>query len=494
MKNLLLAIDQGTTGTKVVVYDINLNQIAQDYTEFPQHFPQPGWVEHDLEDIWKSFLGPLQGVLKKIQDPSQIAAIGITNQRETVGFWDRKTLQPLGRALVWQDRRTAPQCQELIQAGMESEVQTKTGLVIDPYFSGTKVSWALKNQSAIQKAADRGNLCIGTIDAFLVSRLSGGNAFATEPSNASRTLCYNIQNLQWDAGLCEVLGIKPSLWPEVKPSFGVFGKTSQVPGLPDGIPITGILGDQQAALLGQACLEEGTAKCTYGTGAFLLLNTGKKPVLSRHRLLTTIAWSQSPRETTYALEGSAFIAGAAVQWLRDGLQLIQNSSEIEALASSVASSEGVVFVPSLTGLGAPYWNPHATGLIKGLTRGTTRGHLARAALEGVAFQNFDILEAMQKDLGKKITRLNVDGGAAMNNLLMQFQADLLQIPLQRPKIFQTTSLGAIFAAGIGAGIWSDFAEIRKIWKLEKEFKPQMKSPQRETHLKNWKKAVSQVTL
>ncbi len=489
----ILAIDQGTTGTTALLMDRDLNRIAEASTDFEQHFPQPGQVEHDLDDIWTSVQQTIREVTRTV-DPARIAAIGITNQRETICFWDRRDGKPLAHAIVWQDRRTAAQCETLRNAGHEPLFQKKTGLLLDPYFSGTKAAWALRNWEPVKKAAGEGRLCAGTIDSYLIARLSGGLVHATEPSNASRTLCFDIHTLKFSDELCGILEVDPKIWPEVRPSTGTFATTRGFPGLPDGIPITGVLGDQQAALLGQACIREGSAKCTYGTGAFILMNTGRKPVKSKHRLLTTIAWSLKPNDTTYALEGSAFIAGAAVQWARDGLKIIRHASEIEALAASVPSSEGVVFVPALTGLGAPYWNPHATGMFTGITRGTTQAHLARAILEGIALQNCDILTAMGKDLGKPVTSLGVDGGAAANNLLMQFQSDVLGVELRRPKFLETTSLGAVFAAGLGAGLWSDLAEIEKTWKQDRIFKPVMADGERGETLARWEKAVARVNL
>ncbi len=487
----LLAIDQGTTGTTALLMDENLNKIAQESLDFEQFFPQPGFVEHDLSLIWKTVLWCVKAVAEKV-DPKKIRAIGITNQRETLCFWNRKTLQPLCRAIVWQDRRTADFCAQLKKKGLEPLFQDKTGLLLDPYFSGTKAAWVFQNESVVQSAYKKGECAAGTIDSYLLANLSGGKVHATEPSNASRTLCFHLQSHDWDSELCEILGVPKDIWPEVQPSVGIFGTTKAVPGLPDGIPISGILGDQQAALLGQACVKEGMAKCTYGTGAFLLLNTGSKPVKSKHRLLTTIAWELKKGEYTYALEGSAFIAGAAVQWVRDGLNWIKNSSEIENLAQSVDTSLGVVFVPALTGLGAPYWDPHATGMFTGLTRGITKAHMARAVLEGIAFQNADLLSAMQKDLGKPLRTLNVDGGAAENNLLMQFQADIVGVELRRPKYLETTSLGALFAAGLGVGLWNDSAEIEKTWKEDRVFKPQFSEGQRQKALERWERAVHRV--
>jgi glycerol kinase len=487
----ILAIDQGTTGTTALLMDRNLKRIAEASIDFEQFFPKPGWVEHDLNAIWTTVLQTIQKVSQTI-DSKKILAIGITNQRETLCFWDRKTAQPLAKAIVWQDRRTAPQCEQLQKEGKEAFYQDQTGLLIDPYFSGTKATWALQNWSDVQSAYRSGRLAAGTIDSYLLARFSGGAAHATEPSNASRTLCFHLTQHQFDSELCKGLGVPQEIWPEVRPSVGTFAVTRGFPGLPDGIPITGVLGDQQSALLGQACFQEGSVKCTFGTGAFLLLNTGKKPVKSKHRLVSTIAWALKEDDYTYALEGSAFIAGAAVQWLRDGLKIIQSSNEIESLASSVPSSEGVVFVPALTGLGAPYWDPKATGILTGITRGTTKGHIARAVLEGIAFQNTDILLAMENDLGKPLDSMNVDGGASTNNLLMQFQADILGVELRRPQFLETTSLGAIFAAGLGAGIWTSLSEIQKTWQKDRSFLPQFDETQRKQNLIRWHQAISQV--
>jgi len=484
----ILAIDQGTTGTKVLVMDHALNPVAEKSTPFEQHFPQPGWVEHDLDQIWQSVAAGISAVVQKV-NPKEIAAIGITNQRETVCFWDRKTLKPLHRALVWQDRRTSARCQELLKQGFESQVQQKTGLLIDPYFSSTKIEWALKNVPAIQAAAKSGTLAIGTIDSFLVARLTAGDAHVTEASNASRTMLFDIEKRAWDADLLRTFGVSESMLPKVLPSFGEFGRTRGVTGLPDGIVISGILGDQQSALMGQACLKEGQAKCTYGTGAFLLMNTGRTLKRSHHRLLSTIAWTEANGQTTYALEGSAFMAGATVQWLRDGLKMISSSSEVEALAREVDSTDGVMLVPAFTGLGAPYWNPNARAVISGLTRGSTRAHIARAALEGIALQNVDLLLAMEKDSGAEFSALNVDGGACKNDLLMQMQSDFLGRALKRPVFTETTSLGAVFAAGIGAGIWTSLNEIEKVWKLEREFRSQMNADARAAKLNDWARAV-----
>ena len=471
----ILSIDQGTTSTTVLLMDQALNIKAKATSEYPQHYPKPGWVEHDLNDIWKSTLDTIRLVLEKSEiSASQISAIGITNQRETTCLWNKKTGEPLVRAIVWQCRRTTDICAKLKKAGKENLFRKKTGLLLDPYFSGTKLKWYFDHYPDLRKKALQGMVSFGTIDSFLVSKLTDTATHVTDPSNASRTLLMNLETLAWDKELLEILNIPPKILPEIKSSSEIYGKTKKVPGLPDGIPICGIAGDQQAALFGQACFNVGQAKCTYGTGSFLLLNT--------------VAWKLK-NKTTYALEGSAFIAGAAVQWLRDGLNLIQRSSDIEALAKTVPSSEGVVFVPALTGLGAPYWKAEVRGLIMGLTRGTTAGHLARATLEGIAFQNHDLLSAMQKDLKKKLSSLKVDGGASVNNLLMQFQADLLQMPVVRPKFVETTALGAACLAGLAIGFWEDVSAIQKVWKKDQEFYPKMSASERKKHLLNWKGAI-----
>ncbi len=488
MSQYLLAIDQGTTSSKVLVTDTHLNVIAEKSTPFEQHFPKPGWVEHDLDQIWASVEESISEVIQKV-DPQKIVAIGITNQRETICFWDKKTTQALAKAIVWQDRRTSERCEELKRSNLEEKVQNKTGLLLDPYFSGTKLEWALKNVPAVKAADQAGTLCVGTIESFLLARLTAGASHATESSNASRTMLFNLETKTWDDELLAVFGVKKSILPEVKNTFGKFGVTKGQKDLPDGIPITGMIGDQQSALLGQVCINEGEAKCTYGTGAFLLMNTGKKLRKSKARLLTTVAWTDQNGETTYAIEGSAFMAGATIQWLRDGLQIIKTSSEVQALAESVDSSEGVMFVPAFTGLGAPYWAADAKALISGLTRGSTRAHIARAALEGVAFQNVDILQAMEKDLGSAIISLNVDGGACKNNLLMQMQADFLGRKLRRPVFVETTALGAIYAAGIGAGVWKSLNDLSNVWKLDREFSAKISDAERDERLKTWRATV-----
>lgn len=488
MSKYILAIDQGTTGTKVLVTDLALNVIAEKSTPFEQHFPNPGWVEHDLEQIWKSVESGIQSVLEKVNS-KEVLAIGITNQRETVGFWEKETVTPLCKALVWQDRRTANRCAELKERGFEATVHKKTGLLLDPYFSSTKIEWVLKNNPAVHTALAKGSLAIGTIETFLLAKLTGGKVHATEPSNASRTMLMNLESKTWDPELLTMFGVSENILPQIKPTFGEFGKTISICGLPEGIPISGMIGDQQSALLGQAAIEKGQAKCTYGTGAFLLMNTGKKPVLSSHRLLTTIAWMLPHGETTYALEGSAFMAGATIQWLRDGLKMFSSSAEVEALAGEVSSPEGVFLVPAFTGLGAPHWDPNARAIIGGLTRGSGRAHIARAALEGVALQNVDILKAMEKDLGENLAHLSVDGGACKNNLFMQIQSDLLGVKLKRPKMIETTSLGAVFAAGVGAGHWKSLNEVQQSWKLDREFSPAMSHEQRESRHRDWLKQI-----
>lgn len=490
MNKMILAIDQSTTASKAVVMSTELEVLGSASHEFQQHYPKPGWVEHDLNEIWRTVCRSIQKATAQA-NAAQISAIGITNQRETLCFWNSQTLEPVGRAIVWQDRRTADDCERLRKKkGFEKKIQQKTGLLLDPYFSGTKAAWAIKKSGELKKLMRSKKLACGTIDSFLLAKLTDGKSFKTEPSNASRTLVFDIKKLKFDQALCKAIGVPLEIWPEVVPSMGVFGYTQGVPGLMDGIPITGILGDQQAALLGQSCTSVGEAKCTFGTGAFLLLNTGSKRVVSKHRLLTTVAWQTKDKKATYAIEGSAFIAGAAVQWLRDEMQIISSSKEIEELAARVESTDGVYFVPALTGLGAPYWDPHARGVISGITRGTGRAHLARAVLEGIAFQNVDLLQAMEKDLGKKLKALNVDGGASNNNLLMSIQAELLGITTRRPTMVDTTLLGAVFAAGIGAGIWKDFSIIRKVWRLDREFKPKMSDGDRKARLMEWRKAVN----
>jgi glycerol kinase len=481
----VIAIDQGTTGSTVLVLDEQLHVRGRGYKEFRQIYPQPGWVEHDPEDIWASVLDALGQALGGI-DAGSIAAIGITNQRETSVLWDRKTGKPAHNAIVWQDRRTADRCAELKAAGKEARVRELTGLTLDPYFSGTKVNWMLRNGLA----ARVNELAFGTIDSFLLWRLTGGARHATDVTNASRTLLLDLHTLAWSDELCELIGVPRTLLPEVVPSSGECGTTKGVPGLRDGIPIAGLAGDQQSALFGQACFTPGDAKCTFGTGAFILMNTGDQPVASKSGLLTTVAWQLSNGELRYALEGSAFIAGAAVQWLRDGLGLFTNASEVEALAKSVPDSGGVIVVPAFAGLGAPHWRPEARASITGLTRGSTRAHIARATLEGIALQNVDILRAMERDSGRSLGTLKVDGGAAANDLLMQFQSDVLGVEIARPELVESTALGAAFLAGLGTGVWSDQISIATTWREQRRFKPAADRAWVKPHLARWDAAVA----
>ena len=490
MGSYILAIDQGTTGTTALILDRRLNVKAKENREFRQIFPKPGWVEHDFDDIWASTLYVIGKALREAGiNGKELHAIGITNQRETTALWDRHSGQHIHNAIVWQDRRTADACAALKAAGHEQLVREKTGLVLDPYFSATKIRWLLDNVRGADARAKNGDLAFGTIDSALVSRLSGNTAHVTDVTNASRTLLMDLKTLEWDGGLCDLFGVPKAVLPSIRGSAEVVGYTKGVKGLPDGIPIAGIAGDQQAALVGQACFTPGEAKCTYGTGAFLLMNVGATPVASASGLLTTVAW-RIGGEVAYALEGSAFIAGAAVQWLRDGLKLIKSAGEIEALAKSVPTSNGVTFVPALAGLGAPYWRPQARGLFTGIDRGTTAGHLARAVLEGIAFQIHDLVTAMGKDAGKDVPAFKVDGGASMNDLLLQFQADLLNVPIERPRMIETTALGAAFLAGLGSGVWASKEDVKKAWRAGKRFEPKMKAEVREAHLARWREAVA----
>ncbi|MGB5682951.1 MAG: glycerol kinase GlpK [Polyangiales bacterium] len=489
MPGFLLSIDQGTTGSTALLLSPDGRILGRANREFPQHFPKPGWVEHDLDEIWQSVGEAVGRAIEEAGvNPSQCLGIGITNQRETTVLWDRKTGRAVHRAIVWQDRRTADRCQELKDEGKEPLFRERTGLVLDPYLAGTKLEWLLDHVDGARKRAEKGELAFGTIDSWLVYRLSGGKVHVTDASNASRTLLYDISDQRWDEELAAVLRVPMGLLPEVRSCSEVYAHTSGVPGVPDGIPIAGMAGDQQAALFGQTCFNVGDAKCTYGTGAFLLTNTGAEVVHSNNGLLTTIAWRIGD-ETVYALEGSAFIAGAAVQWLRDGLGLISSSSEIEAKAREVDESGDVVFVPALAGLGAPHWDPHARGLIYGLTRDTTAAHLARATLEGIAFQIVDLVDAMQADAGRPITRLRVDGGAARNDLLMQFQADMLGVTIDRPESVETTALGAAYLAGMAVGVFDGLDSVVDAYRIERSFEPQVTQGERDGHLKRWRDAV-----
>lgn len=489
----IIAIDQGTTGTTVSVLNHGGGLVAKASQEYPQIFPKPGWVEHNPEDIWKSVLSTLSQAIASAQiEPHKIAGIGITNQRETVIVWDKKTGAPIYNAIVWQCRRTQDFCEQLKKQKLAKMIAKKTGLVIDPYFSASKIRWILKNVSGAKKRANAGELLAGTIDTYLLWRLTGGLSHRTDVSNASRTMLMNIHSGEWDADLLKLFEVPQKILPSIENSSGEFGKTRGLQVLPDGIPIAGIAGDQQAALFGQTCFAVGEAKCTFGTGSFLLLNTGTKAITSQHKLLTTAAWRLPKQKMTYALEGGAFICGAAVQWLRDGLGIIKSSSEIESLARQVDSTEGVEFVPALTGLGAPYWWPEARGLITGITRGTNRAHLARATLEAMALQNAEILISMQKDLGKKLKALKVDGGASANNLLMQLQSDYMGMPVTRPQLVGTTSIGAAYLAGLGVGFWNDLSEIQRIWKIDQEFKSHISSRARHARLQSWQSAIKKV--
>ena len=482
----VLALDQGTTSSRAILFD-RVGQIkALAQKEFKQIFPQAGWVEHDPEEIWSSQLQVAKEIMDGI-DKTDILTIGITNQRETTVIWDKTTGKTIYNAIVWQDRRTAYMTDRLKIDGLEQIFQSKTGLVLDPYFSGTKVKWILDNIEGARAKAEQGKLAFGTVDAWLVWNLTDGRHHITDVTNASRTLLYNIHELSWDSELLDILDIPTSILPEVVSSSTVYGSTAKkLFGFE--IPISGIAGDQQAALFGQNCIKPGMVKNTYGTGCFVLMNTGGKPIKSGQNLLTTIAWQLSDK-VEYALEGSVFVGGAVVQWLRDGLGIIKSSSEIEDIASQVNETEGVYLVPAFSGLGAPYWDPHARGTIVGITRGTTHSHIARAALESIAYQSFDLLKAMEADSGIQLEQLRVDGGAAVNNLLMQFQADLLGVSVIRPKITETTALGAAYLAGLSVGFWEDWDEISGQWQTERKFEPVMSKDEIKTLYSGWLNAV-----
>ena len=493
MPRYILALDQGTTSSRAILFDAHGQIVAQAQQEFPQIFPAPGLVEHDPEAIWSSQLATAREALRAAgATASDVAAIGVTNQRETTIVWEKATGKPVANAIVWQSRLTAPMCDELKQRGLEPTIRAKTGLVLDAYFSGTKLAWLLDNIPGARARAERGELLFGTVDSFLLWRLSGGAAHVTDYSNASRTLLFNIHTLQWDDELLALFGVPRAMLPRVLPSSAVYGQTDpRLFGAP--IPLAGDAGDQQAATFGQACFASGMAKNTYGTGCFLLLNTGSQAITSQHGLLTTIAWGLGDPghpQVTYALEGSVFIAGAAVQWLRDGLGILRASGDVERLAESVGSTDGVYFVPAFVGLGAPYWDPRARGTIVGLTRGTTAANLARATLEAIAYQTRDVLDAMHADSGVALAALRVDGGAVVDNLLMQFQADILGVPAQRPKVAETTALGAAYLAGLAVGFWRDEAQLASQWALDREFRPAMSQTQREQLYAGWQRAVA----
>jgi glycerol kinase len=496
MAKFILAIDQGTTGSTVALMDEKGVLRGSVNYEFPQLYPKPGWVEHRPADIWASVQKGIRAILRKnICKAGDIAAIGITNQRETALLWDKRDGNALNNAIVWQCRRTTDFCESLKVAGYEKLVKRKSGLVLDPYFSASKFRWLLNNTSGIKKQLKSDRVAAGTIDSYLIWKLTAGEAHVSDVSNASRTSLMNIKTGKWDKQLLDIFEVPEKILPTISPSSGTLGFTRGVQGLPDGIPIAGVAGDQQSALFGQACFSAGDAKCTFGTGSFILMNTGSELVRSNAGLLTTVAWQLGDKEKpVYALEGGAFVCGAAVQWLRDGLQMIKRAPDIEALAGTVNDHDGVEFVPALTGLGAPHWAPDARGVLAGLTRGTQRGHIARATLDAMALQNTDILSAMEHDLGKRMKPLRVDGGAAANNLLMQIQADVLGRKLIRPELIETTVTGACYLAGLGVGMWQSPVELREIWRVEREFKVEMKATARKKRLASWHKALDRSLL
>ncbi len=488
MTQYILALDQGTTSSRAIIFNNQGSIVSIAQKEFKQYFPQPGWVEHDANEIWSSQLSvATEAIVKAGLSVEDIAAIGITNQRETTVVWERNTGKPIYNAIVWQDRRTASTCDELKEKKLDELIKQKTGLVVDAYFSGTKIKWILDNVPGARDKANKGELAFGTIDTWLLWNLTKGQVHATDVSNASRTMLCNIHTLQWDGELQEMLDIPGNMLPQIRSSSEVYGSTQNIL-TSKNIPIAGIAGDQQAALFGQMCTQPGMVKNTYGTGCFMLMNTGEKPVFSNNNLLTTVAWKVNGI-TQYALEGSVFIAGAVVQWLRDGLGIIRHSSEVEALAAKVNSSEGVYMVPAFTGLGAPHWNPDARGTLFGITRGTTAGHIARAALESIAFQTMDVLKAMEADSGIAIKELRVDGGATANDLLMQFQSDILNTKVLRPTVTETTALGAAYLAGLAVGYWQNIEDIQEQWQINKQFEPSMPDTQRASLIKGWEKAI-----
>ena len=482
----ILALDQGTTSSRAIVFDQAGAIVAVAQKEFPQIFPKPGWVEHDPRDIWSTQLGVAAEALQKASLRAEdVAAIGITNQRETTVVWDRATGQPVCNAIVWQDRRTARACDRLKAKKLDRVIRKKTGLVLDAYFSGTKVQWILQNVPGARARAARGELAFGTVDSWLVWNLTAGKVHVTDASNASRTMLYDIAKGGWDDELLKIFGVPRSILPEVRSSSEVYGTTALLGG---SIPIAGIAGDQQAALFGQVCTKPGMVKNTYGTGCFMLMNTGTKPIASKNNLLTTVAWRIGSR-TEYALEGSIFIAGAVVQWLRDGLEIIRTAPDVEALAASVPHTDGVYFVPAFAGLGAPHWDQYARGTLVGMTRGTTKAHIARAALESIALQVMDVLKAMEADAKIKLKELRVDGGASANDLLMQLQADLLGVPVVRPRVSETTALGAAYLAGLAVGYWKNQADIARQWQADKRFTARMKPAERKRVASGWEKAL-----
>ena len=488
MSKYILSIDQGTTSSRSILFDKNGSIVAIVQKEFTQIFPQAGWVEHSANEIWDTQLSTLKEVIVKAKiSASEISAIGITNQRETTVVWDRNTSEPIYNAIVWQDRRTASFCDELKSKGLEKTIQKKTGLVLDSYFSGTKIKWILDNVEGARDKATKGELCFGTIDSWLLWKLTNGKVHATDVSNASRTMLCNISNCEWDREMEKILDVPGNMLPKILSSSEVYGTTNLLDNKYE-IPISGIAGDQQAALFGQLCIEPGMVKNTYGTGCFMLMNTGEKMITSQNNLLTTVAWRIN-EITHYALEGSVFIAGAAVQWLRDGLAIIKNSGDVEVMAKQVDSTDGVYVVPAFTGLGAPYWNQHVRGIISGLTRGTTSAHIARAVIESIAYLTMDVLKAMEADSGISIKQLRVDGGASKNDLLMQFQSDILDTIVTRPIITETTALGAAYLAGLAVGFWASIDEIQQQWQIEKQFSSTISNEQKINLINGWKNAV-----
>jgi glycerol kinase len=483
-KKYVLALDQGTTSCRAILFDGKGKIVRVEQQEFTQIFPQPGWVEHDAEEIWRVQIEVARQAVKGFP-VQEIAAVGITNQRETTVVWDRQTGKPLCNAIVWQDRRTAGICQQLKQEGWEGKIRGKTGLVMDPYFSATKLKWILDHRPEIREKANKGDALFGTIDAWLIWNLTSGKVHATDVTNASRTMLFNIHTLDWDEELLRVIGVPRLMLPEVKPSSHIYGMTSL---FGEEIPVSGAAGDQQAALFGQTCFQPGMAKNTYGTGCFLLKNTGDRPVESQKGLLTTIAW-EIDGKVEYAMEGSVFTAGAVIQWLRDGLGLIRTAKETEQMAMSVEDTQGVYFVPALTGLGAPYWNPEARGIISGLTRGAGREHIVRAALESIAYQSLDVLQAMKEESGIPLTELRVDGGAAANSFLMQFQADLLGVKVTRPRQLESTAQGAAFLAGLAVGFWENRDQLQALWEMERDFTASMEESLKKQKISGWHKAV-----
>ena len=490
MSDLVLAIDQGTTGSTIALMDADGGLLTSINHEFPQIFPKPGWVEHDPESIWESVLKGLAAIFVDGRySPKDVSAIGITNQRETAVLWDAETGKAVHNAIVWQCRRTTEVCEKLKAEGHEAHIKARSGLVLDPYFSATKFKWLLDNAPEAQALLAQGRLRAGTIDSYLIWRLSAGQAHKTDVSNASRTSLMALDSLSWDDELLSIFEVPREILPEICPSSGRFAVTSGVAGLPDGLPISGVAGDQQSALFGQACFAAGDAKCTFGTGSFILMNSGETPVASESGLLSTVAWQLEGQPPVYALEGGAFVCGAAVQWLRDQLGIIESAPEVEALAQTVDDSGGVEFVPALAGLGAPYWAPDARGTLTGLTRGSGRGEIARATLDAMALQNADILKAMENDIGGRMQSLKVDGGASANNFLMQLQADYLARPITRPEVIETTVAGACFLAGLGEGVWDSPNEVSNVWRSEKSFNVELSDAARAERIASWRSAV-----